>query len=142
MKNLIASILTPSLFIVLLFAGTARAQFEHHVIRVSVPFEFTIGEKSFPSGYYSLVRTAPVQFDLRDSNAHVLTSVLTHSVQSQKGSRSTRLEFSTAFGGHALTQVWVENENIGYELAAVRDTSLVAKRRSHESTRSAGAGTK
>jgi hypothetical protein len=80
--------------------------------------------------------------NLRDSNAHVLTSVLTHSVQSLGESTATKLEFSSALGGHALTRVWVENESIGYELPAGKANAAVAKQRSREPGSSSGTGTK
>jgi hypothetical protein len=141
MKNLIVR-MASLVFSVLLFAGAAAGQNEQRVIHVKVPFEFTIGDRAFPAGDYSLLRAAPDRLDLRDSDAHVLTSMITHSVQSLDKSAATKLEFSTLAGGHALTQVWVENETIGYELAAPKDGSVVAKRRSHEPERSAAAGTK
>ena len=141
MKNLVVR-MAPLVFSVLLFAGAAAAQNEQRIIHVKVPFEFTIGDKAFPAGDYSLLRAAPDRLDLRDSDAHVLASVITHSVQSLDKSASTKLEFYTSAGGHALKQVWVENETIGYELAVPKDGVVVAKRRSHDIERSAAGGTK
>jgi len=142
MTNLIARILTPLSLAVLLCAGTAQAQIEQRVIHVNVPFEFTVGDKAFPAGDYSFVRIAPGRLDLRNSEDHVLLSLLTHSVELRESSPATKLKFSSVAGGHALTQVWVENETVGYELAAPKTSIAFAKHRSNGTGLSAGAGTK
>lgn len=139
MKHLIARILAPISVAVLLFAGAAHAQYVQHTIQVNVPFEFTVGDKVFPAGDYSVVATAPNRLDLRNSEQRVVASLLTHSVQSLNPSSSTRLLFSTLSGGHALTQVWMQSESTGFELAQPKPASLLAKRHDHEPT---GAGNK
>jgi hypothetical protein len=126
MKTRIARILTPLVLIVLSTAGPALAQYQARVAHVNVPFDFSIGDKTFAAGNYSIVRTAPDQLDLRDSHGRVLTSFITHSVQTRDVWTLARLEFSTAAGGHALWQVWLEGDSFGNELPAPKAAAVVA----------------
>ncbi len=139
MKNLTARMLTVLLSTVLLLAGRAQAQYAPHTLMVTVPFEFTAGDKTFPAGDYSIVSTAPDRLNVRDSRGHVLASLIMHSVRSPGGDGAPRLTFYSVGGAHALTQVWMESR-IGYELPPPQPASAVAKRRSAESAPSTAAG--
>lgn len=131
MKKLIARILIPLSLTVLLLAGAATAQYEQRTFKVSTPFEFSVNDKVFPAGDYTVVRATPSRVELRDSQGRVLASVITHSVESQTAPRFSKLAFSTADGGHALTQIWLENERVGYELASPKTATIAARRQSH-----------
>ena len=99
-------------------------------LMVTVPFEFTAGDKTFPAGDYSIVSTAPDRLSVRDSRGHVLASLVAHSAGWPNDySRPPRLTFYSVGGAHALTQVWMES-SIGYELAPPQPVPVVAKRRS------------
>ena len=50
MKRLIARTLTSLLLVVLWLGGAAYAQLTHAVIKVNIPFEFNVGNKTFPAG--------------------------------------------------------------------------------------------
>src|SRR5437879_9769005 len=50
-------ILTLLSLAVLWLANTAHAQYVPRIVKVNVPFDFTVSDKSFPSGEYSLVCT-------------------------------------------------------------------------------------
>jgi hypothetical protein len=142
MKSLIASILTSLSLAVLLFAGTANAQYAPRIVKVNLPFEFSMGDKTFPAGDYSIVAMVPGRLELRDAQEHVLTSLFTHPVQALESPDSAKLDFSTASGGHALTQVWFLNNRIGYELAPQRALTALAKRRGRESVPANAGGNK
>ena len=142
MKNLIARILTPLSLATLWLAGAAHAQYVQRTIKVNVPFEFTIGDKGFRAGDYFFVTTNPNQLSLHDSQGHVVASLLTHSVESLEASPSTKLRFSTLDGGHALRQIWIVNQRVGFELAPTKPAALLAKQRSHAPAESTGAGNK
>lgn len=142
MNNWISRLLTALSVGVLLSAGQAYAQFVPRFIQVSIPFDFTVGEKAFPAGEYTLVSMAQHRVDLRDSRRHVLASLITHSVQSLDESGSTKLQFSTAGGGHALRQVWIKGELIGDELEVPKRHIHVAQRNLHKSAEIASGGNK
>jgi hypothetical protein len=142
MKRLTSRMLTLLLIAVLLLGGIARAQYVTHIVQVKVPFEFTVNEKVFPAGEYSIVRTAPSRLDLRDVRGYVLLSLITHSVQSREQSASTKLQFSTEGGGHALTQVWIKGDRIGNELAAPKKATVLANRNPRQPVEAGSGGNK
>jgi hypothetical protein len=142
MKKLSARILTPLSIAVLFLAGTAYSQYAPRIVKVHLPFEFSMGDKIFPGGDYSMVTVMPGRLDLRDAQARVVTSLFTHPVQTLERPDSAKLEFSTAAGGHALLQVWFPNDRIGYEIAPQKALTAFAKRRSRESDRASAGGNK
>jgi hypothetical protein len=145
MKSPITRIATILLPAVLLLAGTAHGQSAQHTMKVTVPFEFIVGDKVFPAGEYSIVRTAPDLLDVRDSRDHVLALLVTHCALSPNDKPgSPRLTFLTVAGQHVLTQVWMESSRIGYELPLPKPDFVVAKHRSPAPTQttSSGAGYK
>ena len=141
MKNLTARILTLLLPSVLLLAGAAHSQYAPRTLIVTVPFEFSAGDKTFPAGDYLIVSTAPDRLSLRDPRGHALASLVAHSAGWPTDySRPPRLTFHSVGGAHALTQVWMDS-SIGYELGSQQPVSAVAKRRSPApSAQSSGAG--
>jgi hypothetical protein len=143
MKNLTARILTVHLPSVLLLAGTAHSQYKPRTVIVTVPFEFTAGDKTFPAGDYSIMSTAPDRLSVRDSRGHVLASLVAHSAGWPNDNTSPpRLRFHSVGGGHALTQVWMDS-SVGYELGSQQPVQAVAKRRSSAPlAQSTGAGNK
>jgi len=141
MNNQIARTLTLASLAVL-FLSPAYGQYVQRIITVTTPFEFTVDGKSFPAGQYSIVCLAPNRLDLRDSRSRVVVSLITHSVESRESIAATKLGFSTADGGHALTQIWAANDRFGYELAAPRMKTSVAKRTARGSAHASGAENK
>jgi len=127
MKNLLTRPLTAFVLGVLLLTGASYAQYAQRVIDVSVPFAFTVGGKTLPAGEYSIVRVAPDRLALRDSQARVLVSLITHSVESDSAPAASRLDFSTQDGGHVLTRVWLEHDRVGYELPRAHTATMIAK---------------
>jgi hypothetical protein len=134
-------ILTMLSFAVLWFAGVVEAQYVPHYVKVSIPFAFTVGDKSFPGGEYSLACT-PGRVDLRDAHAHVVASIITHSVESLESPLAPKLVFTTDEGGHALKQVWMENDHYGYELAPSKAATALARQRSRAPVQVSGSGNK
>jgi hypothetical protein len=126
---------------VLWLVGVVEAQLAAHYVKVSIPFNFTVGDKSFPGGEYSLACT-PGLVDLRDAQAHVVASIITHSVESLEGPAAPKLVFTTDEGGHALKQVWMENDRYGYELAPSKAATAMARQRSRPPVQLSGGGNK
>ena len=130
MKNLVARTLTSLLLGVLTLGPSAQAQHAERVIKVNIPFEFSVGNQVFPAGNYSLVSTAPALLDLRDAKGHTLARVLTNSVETQKVPASPTLEFYNEGSRYSLAQVWQENYSIGQELPQSKSWAKIAKRHS------------
>lgn len=115
MQHLRLRTLALLLFSALGLAGMSHAQGIEHIVNVNVPFDFTANDLTFPSGSYSLVAT-PGRLELRDSQNHLLTWLLPLPAMSARSESSTKLQFSTEGGGHALYRVWLQGESFGYEL--------------------------
>jgi len=112
---------------VMLLAGLAQAQFNAWVVNVNVPFEFTVGKKTFPAGRYSLVRTAPYRLSLRDSRQGAVALVMTVPVQTATPRAEPTLVFRTEGGEHVLIRVWFANSPYGNELAPTKPRLAMAK---------------
>jgi hypothetical protein len=128
MKNPIALTLASLLLGVLTLGPSAQAQSAARIIKASIPFEFSVGERVFPAGSYSLISTAPVFLDLRDANGRIVVRVLTNSVETQQVPASPVLEFYNEGGRYSLAQVWQENQSIGQELPQSKSWAKIAKR--------------
>ena len=139
MSNRNVRILTALSFAVLWLAGVVQAQYAPHYVKVSIPFAFTAGDKSFPGGEYSLACT-PGHIDLRDAQTHVVATIITHSVESLDSPAVPKLVFATDEGGHALKQVWAGNGPYGYELAPSKAATALAKQRSKPPLQASGGG--
>jgi hypothetical protein len=126
---------------VLCFATAMQAQYVPHYVQVTVPFEFTVGNKLLPAGDYKFVCT-PNQVELRDADGRVVASTIHHSVQAGDAPMQSKLVFATEGGGHALRQVWVGANKYGYELPLSNPAIAMAKRRSNPPVQLAGSGNK
>lgn len=139
MKKLIAHSFASFLFAVLTLGPFAQAQHPERSIKANIPFDFTVGTRTFPAGRYLLVRVGPSVLELRDSESRMLANVLTQSVQSLKAPVQPRLLFDNESGEHVLTQVWQENESIGQQIVQPRSvTRAVQKPSRHVQTAQVG----
>ena len=112
---------------VLTLGSASRRRAPERTIKANIPFEFSVGNRSFPAGRYSLVRVQPFLLELRDPDGRVLANVLTQSVQSQTAPVQPRLLFDNKGGGHALTQVWQENESTGQQLTPSKSATVLSE---------------
>ncbi len=129
MKNFVERTVTSLLLGVLAFGYTAHAQRTQRVIQVNIPFEFNVGDQTFPAGNYSLVRLEPTLLELRDAQSRSLTTVVTNLVQTLKPPAAPKLQFYTEAGRHQLAQVWQADESIGQQLQLPKSGTKTAKRR-------------
>jgi hypothetical protein len=141
MRNQTLRVMTVLVLAVLSFAGAMQAQYVPHYVKVTVPFEFTVGNKTLPAGDYKFVCT-PSQVELRDADGKVVASTVHHSVKSADPLISPKLVFVTDGGGHALRQVWPGETNYGYELAPSSPAVVMAKHRSNPPVPVGGGGNK
>src|SRR5258708_25108970 len=88
--------------VVLLVVGMGHAQIGGDVIKVKLPFNFSIGTQRFPAGEYSLKPLLPNTMLLRNQAGQTLTSIATNSVESTEALGSTKLDFNNLAGQHFL----------------------------------------
>lgn len=104
-----------SMFVVLA-VSMSHAQIGGDVLKVKVPFNFTVGTQTFPAGEYSLKPLLPNTMLLRNQAGQVLTSIGTNSVESSEVQKSVKLVFNGYGGQYFLAQIWKAGDNIGREL--------------------------
>jgi hypothetical protein len=104
------------LLTVLLFAGFAHAQYVRLTIQVEVPFEFRVGNKTFPAGGYRIVRNNPSTLVLQDSKGRVLTVMMTIPVWSATAPAAPKLLFYQYGKQHVLARIWQQGSSVGQEL--------------------------
>ena len=137
MKQLIARTLTSLMLVVVWLAATAQAQSTPLVIKVKIPFEFSIGDRTFPPGYYSLVQPLQHLLALRDARGQTIASALTIGIESSAAPATGKLKFSSVAGQYVLSEVWQQDSHLGQKLFATKSRSTFAKHRSTEARETA-----
>jgi len=128
MKQLIRRTLTSLSIAVLWLAGMAHAQ-STWVIKVHIPFEFAVGDKTFPSGDYSLVQPLQHFLVLRDARGQTIASTFTHGVQSSTLPSNAKLKFYSSDNRHVLAEVWQREESVGHQLVLPKQGVTLARQR-------------
>jgi hypothetical protein len=124
------------------FAGTSHAQDTSVKIKAHIPFEFNVGDKTFPAGNYSITRPLQNFLALRDDRGRVIATAFTHAEQDSSGSAATKLRFLSSGGQRTLTQVWRADESpVGQELLLRKSRVMTAARPTVDTDPSVG-GTK
>jgi hypothetical protein len=101
---------------VVLAAGIGNAQYNHQVLKVKIPFDFSIGKKSFPAGEYTLQRSLQHTMVLRNDRGQVLTNIATNSVESGEAPSSVKVVFNGYSERYFLAQVWEEGNSNGQQV--------------------------
>jgi hypothetical protein len=135
--KLIARTLTSLLLAVGFLAGTANGQATTWVVKVNIPFEFNVGDKTFPAGNYSLVQPLQHFLVLRDSRGQTIASSFTSGIESQAPAAAAKLRFESAAGQHILTEVWQRQESSGQRLFPAKYRAEFAKHPSAEARETA-----
>ena len=136
--KLIGRLLTTLLGLSVVLGGSVFAQNSTSAIRVKIPFEFNVGDQTFPAGDYSLVQPLQHFVALRDARGRTVASALTNSIDSSAPVTTPKLRFATIDGQYFLTELWQEQEPAGQRLLinSTPRTSL-AKRHSDEAMEAA-----
>lgn len=93
-----------------------HAQYEHQILRVRIPFAFSIGKQSFPAGDYTLKRALQHTLLLRNQRGQVLTSIQTNSVESREAPSTVKVVFNGYSGRYFLAQIWEVGDSNGEQL--------------------------
>ncbi len=113
---------------VLLFAGLAHAQFlSNPIMQVDVPFEFSVGNKTFPAGSYTMARTNASTLVIRDSRNRVVDAFIAIPALATTAPANPKLVFYRYGGRHVLARIWLRSERSGYELSRPKTPVAVAE---------------
>jgi hypothetical protein len=111
MKRIIANV-SSLMAVVVLFVAAGFAQSQ--TIKADVPFEFSIGQKTYPAGQYWITQVAPLTLAVRDGNNAFVALVLTQPMSSLN-TFNPKLRFEIKDGRTALSEVWSDGTT-GYKL--------------------------
>jgi hypothetical protein len=106
-----------SLLSLLLVAGSAIAQTVH--VRGYIPFNFSVGSKTFPAGTYDVgtihnLDTKILLLQLRDGNASMMVN--SNAAENLEPADKTKLVFNQYGNRYFLSQIWVVGETRGHQL--------------------------
>ncbi len=115
-----ASIAFMMLSLMLSVAATlVTAQSSSHFMRVTIPFEFAVGNRTLPPGEYIVKRNFPDRPEMLliqsldgDSSQYVLTS----NVQSKTTQSDSKLIFHRYGDRYFISQIWTAGDSAGREL--------------------------
>jgi hypothetical protein len=108
----------------ILAASNAQAQTVVQEQTANIPFSFTVGDKTFVAGSYSIARVNP-QYDpsalvIKSADGRSIKIILTISVLAAKAQENARLVFNRYDGQYFLAQVWTQADITGHELPRSR----------------------
>ena len=139
MAGLIARNLKMLMLAVIALAVTAQAQ-STRVIRVRIPFEFDLGQQSFPAGEYTVLQPGEHLLVLRNSEGRTVAQQFTQEVESNTPPDTPKLTFRLSYGRYRLSEVWQQEESSGERLAPPKLQVKVAQRQSIEDHRTGEGG--
>lgn len=99
-------------------ATVARAQAARSVV-VSIPFEFTVGQKTLPAGDYivrRVARNSDTSLLVQSADGRRSAMVTTHSVEARATQRKAKLDFHKYGDQFFLARVWTPGNNQGRQL--------------------------
>ena len=130
--KLIGRTLTSLFLFVVYLGGMAYAQNAPSVITVKVPFEFSVGDKTFPAGDYSLVQPMQRFLVLRDARGQSVASAFTSGIDVSGSVTAPTLRFASVDGRHILTELWQAQDPAGQRLVSAKTHTTFARHHSDE----------
>jgi len=101
-------------------------------VRITIPFDFSVGEVSLPSGTYSVVRTGAAcsLLQLRNKQGKGDAVAAINSVQSSREAVSDKdkLVFHRYGSRYFLAQFWIHGSSVGFELPKSKAERQISKR--------------
>jgi hypothetical protein len=119
----------------LLVAGSAIAQTVH--VRADIPFNFAVGNKTYPAGAYS-IGTLGDRDDkvllLRSEDGTASMAMISNAAENRTPADKTKLVFSRYGNQYFLSQVWVNGATRGHQLPKSSREKEVDKAMARNST--------
>src|SRR5262249_24345036 len=130
MKKQILKVFTVLSFIATFSVVMSASAQSFNVIRVSIPFDFTLGEKNFPAGKYivqQLFQNTTNGIMIRSEDGKATVMRLTSSVQSSAPKNDAELIFHRYGNQYFLSEVWAAGENTGFQLPESRGERILER---------------
>lgn len=122
MKRFAASVLTMLLSTFIGMTGPASAA-TGTFVKVNIPFEFSVGDRTFPAGEYSLTQLRPDIIALYDSRGHNVDIALAYVKTNLEPPTDTKVKFEVVGGRHMLAEMCTAGESTGAVFAVKRVSS-------------------
>jgi hypothetical protein len=128
-------LLSCCLMVLSLYPSVGNAQTSHHpALTVKVPFEFVVGNQTFPAGIYkfqSLLNSVPSKasidvLEVRSTVGRLYSAIVTDVVASTEPSHP-RLVFTRISGRALLSEVWEAGKRAGCRLQNHQDQAQTAE---------------
>jgi hypothetical protein len=123
--RLIRRILVLVILAFALSGSLAQAQVAGSIIQVRIPFEFTVGNKAFAAGEYSILRSSS-WLVLRNSKHETVAYALAVPAQTQTPPTASVVDFYVEGEKYRLMRVWQANSHYGSELFRPRSLNATA----------------
>lgn len=98
-------------------------------MEVTVPFDFTVGSKSFAAGVYTVHNgVAPAVVAIRSADGRSSIMTLTNGVQARTAPGKGKLIFNRYGDSYFLSQIWTPGNEVGRQLPpSSTEKELIAK---------------
>ena len=97
----------------------------------NIPFSFTVADKTFPAGEYTVERVNPesdkAALAIKSADGHMTRIVLTTPVQASRTQENARLVFNRYGDQYFLAEVWTPASDTGYALSQSRNERELAR---------------
>ena len=99
-------------------AGTSNGQLSSHLVTADIPFEFIVGDQTFPSGKYTVTKASDNGKVLRITSLDGKSSVvrLSNSVTELSTKQNARIVFHRYGQEYFLAEVWSGDNSTGRQL--------------------------
>jgi hypothetical protein len=124
MKRYITTILTLLVITVGCTLGTAAAA-TGTIAKASIPFEFSVGDRTYPAGNYSLAELSQNLIALYDQSGHNVGLALASVETTFEPPADSKLKFELVNGRHVLVEIWTAGESSG-SVFAVKGSKTLA----------------
>lgn len=116
-----------ALLMTFVFGLTVAGYSQQPLLKANVPFEFSVGPKTFPAGEYQVIRISPQVLTLRASDSSSVTTFVTEPITTLLSRENPKLKFETAGGQYVLTEIWPDGAASGFQLVAKKHVNYVAQ---------------
>lgn len=122
--------------LMILSVSQAHAQSSREMT-AKIPFSFSVGNKTFPAGEYSVTRLNPqsdkAALAIRSADGRMSKVALAMPVQASAPRERATLVFTRYGDQYFLSQIWTPADNTGLELPVSRsERTLLARNRTGE----------
>ncbi len=125
-KQMIRRLGILSLLLSLLVAPVRAQNIEHRII-ADIPFDFVVGNKTFPAGVYTIKHLTSALLLIRSEDGRHSTTLGTTARQSGEKNAEPRVVFHRYGERYFIASVWTSRENYGRQFRTTRDEERLAK---------------